>query len=213
MKNKNDKGVYGRLTPLFSSKGVVKMNKIIVITGDLATGKSTYAELLSQKYHILLLTKDKIKELLADQIGFKDRTENLRLSRGSMAVMFYVLAESMKISAPLILEANFKAIDIKTLYDLTWEKVPVLVLNFTADYEILYNRFKRRIEKENRHPVHQSAGLLDFNKFKEYLDIGRAIDLSKFKVINVLANDFSYQNDLQLFQEIENFLYDVDEKN
>lgn len=184
------------------------MNKVLVITGDLATGKSTYANILSRKLNILLLTKDKIKELLGDNIGFSNREENLKLSRASLALMFYVLKETIKVDLPIILEANFKKDDITTLYNLTASNSKVLVLNFTGKDEILYQRFMNRINNEGRHIVHQSAGLTNVNKFKEYLAKGREVDLSQFKVVNIDASDFNYQKDEILFKNIRNFLYE-----
>ena len=51
------------------------MKKLILITGDLATGKSTLAKKLSQNLKILSFTKDVLKEVLSDVIGFSNRQE------------------------------------------------------------------------------------------------------------------------------------------
>ena len=65
--------------------------KAIIITGDLATGKSTFANIISKRFNVLFLTKDHIKEVLSDRIGFTNREENLKLSKASMHIMFYAL--------------------------------------------------------------------------------------------------------------------------
>lgn len=182
------------------------MKKVLLLTGDLATGKSTYAKILSDKLQIMLLTKDRLKEILGDEIGFKNREENLKLSNASMSLMFYVLDEAIKVNLPLILEANFKDKDIKRIYNFKEiNDLDILILRFQADYDILYERFMHRIKYEKRHIVHQSAGLTDFNKFKEYLAKGRDIDLTSFNVIDVDASNFNYQNDFDLLMKIKRF--------
>ena len=66
------------------------MKKLLLIMGDLATGKSTFANLLSQRYDTVLFCKDTIKENLADTFGYSNRAENLKLSRGT-AELFYLI--------------------------------------------------------------------------------------------------------------------------
>ncbi len=47
----------------------------ILVTGIPASGKSTMAEYLSEALHIPVISKDKIKEILFDTVGFHSRTE------------------------------------------------------------------------------------------------------------------------------------------
>ena len=56
------------------------MSKLLLIMGDLATGKSTFANILAGRYGISIFGKDTIKEVLGDTIGFANREENLKLS-------------------------------------------------------------------------------------------------------------------------------------
>lgn len=44
-----------------------------VITGDIATGKSTFANILSERYNTNVFFKDSIKEVLGDTISFTNR--------------------------------------------------------------------------------------------------------------------------------------------
>ena len=52
------------------------MKKLLLIMGDLATGKSTFANILSKRYDTNVFFKDSIKEVLGDTIGFSNREEN-----------------------------------------------------------------------------------------------------------------------------------------
>ena len=53
------------------------MRRLILIFGDLASGKSTFADILSKRTGIPAIKKDRIKEILADTVGFETREENV----------------------------------------------------------------------------------------------------------------------------------------
>ena len=55
------------------------MKKLLLITGDIATGKSTFANILSQRYNTNVFFKDSIKEVLGETIGFSNREENKKI--------------------------------------------------------------------------------------------------------------------------------------
>lgn len=182
------------------------MSKLIILTGDLATGKSTFSHILSKRYNIEAYNKDTLKELLADTVGFTNREENLRLSHASIAFMNYLFEEHLKNDVDLILEANFHKDEITKLYEIANKNNgEILTLVFEADIDILYERFKYRIEHENRHRVHQSAGLKDIDKFEEYV-INSRKDVVINEYIKVNANDFSYQEDQTLLETIDKFV-------
>lgn len=71
------------------NKAVVQNKKLLLIMGDLACGKSTFANLLSMRYDTNVFSKDSIKEVLGDTIGFANREENLKLSRATIELMFF----------------------------------------------------------------------------------------------------------------------------
>ena len=72
------------------------MKKLLLITGDLATGKSTFANILSKRYDTNVFFKDSIKEVLGDTIGFANREENKKLSNVTMELMFFIFEEFVK---------------------------------------------------------------------------------------------------------------------
>ena len=89
------------------------MKKLILITGDLATGKSTLAKKLSQNLKILSFTKDVLKEVLSDVIGFSNRQENKKLSIASVDIMKHIFTQYAFLEQDLILEANFHKEEIE----------------------------------------------------------------------------------------------------
>jgi dephospho-CoA kinase len=70
------------------------MRKLLLIMGDLATGKSTFANLLSQRFKTVLFCKDPIKETMGDTFGFSNRAENLKLSYATADLMYLIFSDS-----------------------------------------------------------------------------------------------------------------------
>lgn len=181
------------------------MKKLILILGDLASGKSTTADILSKKYSIPALKKDTVKEILGDTIGFANREENLRLSWATFELLLHTFDRISLTGGDLILESNFRESELERLITLAEERgYSTLSLLFTADTEILYHRYLERIES-GRHPVHLTTGFDDYEGFVRYVLPQRQIP-KKGKLIRICADDFSYQTDTALFLEIEAFL-------
>ncbi|MBQ7284606.1 MAG: hypothetical protein IJW74_07165, partial [Oscillospiraceae bacterium] len=114
------------------------MKKLLLITGDLATGKSTFANILSKRYDTNVFFKDSIKEVLGDTIGFSNREENKKLSNATMELMFFIFSEFGKLNKNLILESNFHTIELERLHKIAFENnYEVLTIVLRGDVEIL----------------------------------------------------------------------------
>ena len=169
------------------------MQKLILITGDLATGKSTLAKKLSQSLNILHFTKDVLKEVLSDVIGFSNRQENKKLSIASVDIMKHIFTQYAFLEQDLILEANFHKEEIENLQNLANQhgyKVIILYLQGEADY--LFERFTNRIKNENRHPTHCTSDIIEKENFTKYLLANRE-ELKDFdyKLIKIQGENYS----------------------
>ena len=87
----------------------------ILVTGIPAAGKSTMSEAMSKKLKLPVISKDTIKELLFDHIGFQSREEKVNLGIASMEIMYYVAGQLMKAGQSFILENNFEYSDRKSV--------------------------------------------------------------------------------------------------
>ena len=127
----------------------------ILIAGLPAAGKTTISESLSQSLNLPVLSKDKIKELLYDTVGFTGRTEKVRLGTAAMDILYYAARQLMKQKLPFILENNFEEVSRPGLVALLDEYAyyPVTVL-VTGEYSVLYERFVRRNGSQERHRGH-----------------------------------------------------------
>lgn len=59
--------------------------------GDIAAGKSTFANILSKRYNTNVFFKDSIKEVLGDTIGFpiEKKIKNYLMQQWSLCFLFY----------------------------------------------------------------------------------------------------------------------------
>lgn len=182
------------------------MKKLLLITGDLACGKSTFAKILSKRYDTNLFYKDNIKEALGDTIGYSNREENLKLSKAAVELMTLIFSEFTMLGKNLILEANFRTHELEKLHRIAAENgYDVLTLVFRADMKLLHGRYLNRIANENRHPVHVIAVLDDYDDFVEYIGKARN-EFVPGETLMIQADDFSYQTDGELLKQLDNFM-------
>ena len=179
------------------------MKKLILIGGDLASGKSTFANILGEELGILVINKDNLKEIIGDTIITKTREENKKLSVISFNIMCYLLKKNK--DNIIILESNFKPYEMEILKDLVNEyNYKVLSLVLTGNNDILHERFQKRLN-ENRHYVHKSQDFTNISDFIKTLEELRSVNYIG-EVINVDSSTIEYQNNPLLMDKILNFV-------
>lgn len=184
------------------------MRKLLLLTGDIAAGKSTFSEQLSERYRIPAFQKDAIKEVLADHTGFKNREENSRLSRAAVALMGHIFQRCAEGGGDMILEANFRAQEIQKLHIIAKEKhYDVLTLVLRGDTDILYQRYVHRVKYEDRHPAHLTVNLEEKTDFARCTEFLRRECAAGDVIIDVDASDFTYQTDRILLERIDHFMF------
>lgn len=153
------------------------MNKLIIISGDLAAGKSTLAKRLGDYLSFVVINKDELKEIECDVFDYQTREDNKKLSLASMKNMVHFFSRLAKVGVDTILEANFRSEEVCEIADIASEyDYSVISIVLRGDQNILYRRFLERMQ--NRHKAHMSIGLQnDFRKFIEYNDYLRNQDL------------------------------------
>ena len=178
------------------------MKKLILIGGALAAGKSTYSHIVGERFGISVVNKDRVKEILGDNIPTKNREENKKLSVIAFELMSYLTEGE---GDTLILESNFKDYELKELKE-KCDKTGCDVLSIFLDGrdDVLHSRFLKRLS-ENRHPVHKSQ---DFSRIEDLTATLNELRSAKYfgEIIHVNCTDFSYQTNEDLFEEIKVFL-------
>lgn len=127
----------------------------ILVTGIPAAGKSTMAAFLGDSLGLPVISKDSIKELLFDDVGFRSREEKVKLGTASMNIQYYLAEQLMKARQPFILENNFENASKSGLAaQLEKYACKAIVVVLTGDYETIYRRFLERNGSPDRHRGH-----------------------------------------------------------
>ncbi|MCI8774007.1 MAG: AAA family ATPase [Lachnospiraceae bacterium] len=182
------------------------MKKLLLITGDIAAGKSTFSKILAERYRVAVFQKDTVKEILGDSIGFRDREENKRLSNAAVETMCHIFMQIAATGGAVILEANFHEAELEKLHTIAHAKeYDVLTIVLRGDAEVLYRRYLHRMKEENRHPVHLTTTLdvkEDFIKTAEWIRKEKVMG----ETLVVEATDFSYQEDSVVLARVDSFM-------
>ncbi len=127
----------------------------ILVTGIPASGKSRMADYFAERLDIPVISKDTIKELLFDDVGFCGREEKVRLGIAAMDIMYYFAGQLMQRKRPFVLENNFEDVSRKKLMELldTYNYTAVTV-RLTGDYKKIFERFEKRDRSPERHRGH-----------------------------------------------------------
>ena len=193
----------------------------ILVTGIPAAGKSTMAEVMSERMKLPVISKDTIKELLFDNVGFQSRAEKVNLGIASMEIMYYAAGQFMKAGQPFILENNFEYSSEQGIKSLLEKyQYSVLTVTLTGDYKVIYQRFLKRENSPDRHRGHvvndcypeKKENNLKTLKAKtiSYENFVCGIEMRGFdafyvdgRQIKVDTTDFSKINMEELFSQIE----------
>ena len=179
------------------------MKKLIIITGDLAAGKSTLAASLGAELKIPFLTKDSLKEIACDAIGFTNREENRRLSVSATESMIYMFNQMAIVDQDIILEANFRNNEIRRIKAIADEYTyTVVLLSLTGEIHLLYQRFLDRLT--TRHVAHTSLNLdMSLDRFAEYIESIRNEDM----LYPVHKIDMTYLDEDEVVEEALNIIH------
>lgn len=113
------------------------------------------AKVISEKLKLPVISKDTIKELLFDNVGFQSRAEKVKLGIASMEIMYYVAGQLMKAGQAFILENNFEYSSEQGMKSLLEKyQYSVLTITLTGDYKVIYQRFLERENSPDRHRGH-----------------------------------------------------------
>ena len=163
--------------------------KIIIIGGYCATGKSTFAAVLSKKFGVSHFCKDDVKIALNRSIAVNNRADSRILSATAFDAMAFTAERLMETGLPLILEANFVMRpnhnglhEGNALRDLiSRHGYKSLTYIFHGDLEVLYRRFAARDVLPERGVANKMWGNFTFDDYVQAnlhltdLDVGGCV--------------------------------------
>lgn len=159
-----------------------------------ATGKTTFANYLSDRIQVPLVCKDKLKEIIWDKIHYDTsiRTESQKYGGLAYDLSFHFCEMLMKANQTIILESNFTNPfpDILNL-QVNKYKYKVITVLFDGDVEVIHRRFLARDNTAERHQGLVSNNYFsDFELFKKATKPCRDFDYGDIRII-VDSTDFS----------------------
>jgi predicted kinase len=182
---------------------------LIIVTGRPASGKSTLAKWLGEKLAWPAVSKDDIKEILFDQLGWSDREWSKELGRASVELMFHFAKKLLETQHSLILDNVFhtnlaspRFRDIKQRY-----KARSLQIVCNAPDGVLFDRFRERAIGNLRHPGHVDLQCLDEYRQSLKSILPQVLDIGG-EIIEVDTTDWAkvrYENILEQVQSIIDF--------
>lgn len=168
---------------------------LIMIGGPPATGKTTLGERLVQEFHLPFFSKDSLKEILFEVLGYSSQEQSRQLGLASLKVMYQVAEVLLKVGHSLILEAPYQATssteDFLALQARC--KFKLIQVQCRTEGSMLVERHTARTENNPRHPGHfdrlfgQESRDVLLKGFFEPLEIGGqlfVIDTTDFNKID-----------------------------
>lgn len=182
------------------------MGKLIIVTGFLATLKTTISTRLGKDFQILCLNKDFLKEILSEKIGFNNRSENLKLSEATFENIRYISSKMIALGHDVIIESNFKPHEmIELAHTFKDIKKDILTLFLHSEPEIAYKRYLNR--QSERHLAHLSTGTISYDLFEASMH-EYSIDDAIGHVIGIDTTTFDEKDYSNLVHKVNIFLYE-----
>jgi len=178
-------------------------NKIIVVTGCPAAGKSAFSLRLAKRLNIPCFNKDIIKEIMADGYGSESGEVIKKGSKVTFMLMLHIAERFLQVGQVCILESNFlhhDSVEIKEL--LKNHNCDCLVFMFSGDLDVLGERYFNR--DDERHWVHLRAE--DKEAVKNYVIRTKILEVSIGQTINVDATSFDKIDYEKLFALAKEFV-------
>ena len=189
--------------------------KIIVITGYLAAGKTTFAARLSQRLGVPYFSKDLVKIALNRSFPVENRAESRQLSAIAFDAMTFNAERFMEVGLPLIIEANFtmkenhgglKEGDALRALIVRYDYKSLTYI-FLGDLPVLYKRFAARDMLAERGTANKMWGEYTF---EDYLEDN--VHLAEFdiggEIVKIDATDFEAVDFCKYLEKADGFWRD-----
>jgi len=129
--------------------------RLLCVSGPPASGKTQLARALAGAYRLPLLSRDDLKELAFDTLGWSDRTWSRRLGALSYQLLFHATGLLLATGARFLLEANLYPQSVQRLNRLLERHhAAAAQVHLTAPPEVLVGRYRQRPATGGRHPGH-----------------------------------------------------------
>jgi predicted kinase len=178
---------------------------LILVIGESATGKTTLANKLSESLKLPVFTKDSLKVILFDNLGWKDREWSREIGKASIDILDYIIEENLKAGNSLIIENVFHPKWANPKFKKWQEQYgfkAVQVMCY-ADDKVIIERFKERAALDSRHVSHAEGeqGLSDLRtRLRDKVSV--TLDIAG-EVIKVDTSDFNAVDSDKIIEQVK----------
>jgi predicted kinase len=168
-------------------------SKIIIVSGFPASGKTTISQELAKRLDLPLISADRIKERLSDQLGCSDHKWSMKLSRTAYDLIYLFIETVLKAKGSLIVEGYLKPEKATPKFLALKEKYGFDAFQVVcqAAIQVRLARFKERWETGLRHRGHFDDARYENGQFKDGAYAGKAEPLGvPGKTIEVDSTNF-----------------------
>ena len=181
-------------------------NKLILIAGHSAAGKSTFAQKLSQILKVPCFSKDTVKEAMANGFGSDSEQLQLKGSAAAISLMLHIAECFLQNDKICVLESNFFPPQNEQIEQLLVKYEAIcLTFLFIGDMKVLWKRYEQR--EAERHWVHNFVGQNKDRFINGAIKAGVG-DFSVGKTVKVDATDFNKIDYDGLFSIAKEFIED-----
>lgn len=135
---------------------ITSLPSIIIINGPPGVGKTTVGKKMADELKLPFISKDNIKDLLFENLGWEDREWSKKLGGASFELMYHFVETLLIAQKSLIVETAFHTAFASPQFATLKKKQnfhPIQII-CKADLKICYERFHKRATSDNRHPGH-----------------------------------------------------------
>jgi len=176
---------------------------LILVLGMPASGKTYLSKEIANKLAIPLISKDDVKEIIFEGLGWSDRDHSKKVGQTSFKIIDYFLEAQLAAGNSIILESPLKP-EFENEKFKRWQqkyKFKTIQILCYADGKTLVKRFVERNNSGIRHAGHRDDSNLD--EFKRDLLTSKAelLDLEG-EAIEVDTTDFSSIDYSKIYDQI-----------
>ena len=181
---------------------------LLIVTGPVASGKTTLSQQLARDLHLPLLNRDRFKEIVFDRLGWSDRTWSERVGVTSYSLLYYCLEALLQTRCFIIIESNFQASYDSPKLQILCQRYDCLPIQLccTIHHALLVERYVQRIENGQRHPGHADEANITALQQAPWSEIPEILDIAgKHLVVDTTSqSSLNYGNVLEFVQQYLN---------
>jgi predicted kinase len=128
---------------------------LVLVTGPPASGKTVLARWLAPVLRLPLISKDDLKVILYETLGWGGRERDRKVSDAAYELMYLLLESEMATGRSLMLESNFRVEAGQRIAAVQEQhEFNVIQIRCWASRDVLVSRLEARASSGERHPGH-----------------------------------------------------------